>query len=73
MIAIASVSGERSATATMNVLTPLGIFDPHSEWHHFYVSLVGGIALQTALIATILAAISNRLGRPAFLPAASET
>lgn len=73
MIAIASVSGERSATATMNVLTPLGTFDPHSEWHHFYVSLVGGIALQTALIATILAAISNRLGRPTLVPAASET
>ena len=72
MIALTSISGESAATATMNVLTPVGIFDPRTEWGHFYTSLYGGMALQVGLIAVILVAISNRLGRPSLVPAVSE-
>ncbi len=72
VIALASVSGEASAVAAMNLLTPFGIFDPRSEWGHSAITTYGGMALQVGLIAVILVAISNRLGRPSLVPSVSE-
>ena len=73
IIAIASISGETPATAAMHILTPVGIFQPTTEWGHYYGSLYGGIALQVGVIGIILAGISNRLGRPSLVPAVSES
>ena len=72
VIAISSISGEAAAISAMNLLTPFGIFDPRSEWGHSAISTYGGMALQVGLIAMILVAISNRLGRPSLVPAVSE-
>ena len=72
VIALASVSGEAAAVAGMNLLTPFGVFDPRSEWGHSAISTYGGMALQVGLVAIILVAISNRLGRPSLVPAVSE-
>jgi len=72
IIAIASISGDAAATAAMHILTPVGIFQPTTEWGHYYASLYGGMALQVGVIAVILVAISNRLGRPSLVPAVSE-
>jgi hypothetical protein len=73
IIAIASISGDTAATATMHILTPVGIFQPGTEWGHYNGSLYGGMALQVGLIGIILVGISNRLGRPSLVPAASES
>jgi hypothetical protein len=72
MVAISSISGPSSAMSALTILTPAGIFDPRSEWGHYSVSLYGGLALQAGLIAVILVAIGNRLGRPSMVPAVSE-
>jgi hypothetical protein len=72
MIAMSSVSGEAGTMAALNILTPAGIFNPRDEWGHFSGSLYGGLALQAGLIAVILVAISNRLGRPSMVTAVSE-
>jgi ABC-2 type transport system permease protein len=72
MVAITSISGDSAAMATTNLLTPVGIFDPRAEWSHSSTSLYGGMALQAGLIAVILVAIGNRLGRPSVAPAVSE-
>jgi len=73
IIAIASISGDVAAIAAMHILTPVGIFQPATELGHYYASLYGGMALQVGVIAVILVAISNRLGRPNLVPAVSES
>ncbi len=70
--ALASISGESYGTAAVNLLTPVGIFDPRTQWSHPALSAYGGLALQAGVIAVILVAISNRLGRPSLVPALSE-
>jgi ABC-2 type transport system permease protein len=72
VIAISGISGESSAMAALNVLTPAGIFDPRYEWGHFSGGLYGGLALQTGLMAMILLAIGRCLGRPSLVAAVSE-
>jgi hypothetical protein len=70
-VGISAVSGENSTIAALNLLTPVGVFDPRSGWDHS-TSLYTGIALQAGLIAIILVAITNRLGRPSLVAAVSE-
>jgi hypothetical protein len=70
--ALASISSDASGMAAMNLLAPWGIFDPRSQWIHSTISSYGGLALQAGIIAVILVAISNRLGRPSLVPALNE-
>jgi hypothetical protein len=70
-VGISAVSGENSTIAALNLLTPVGVFDPRSGGNHS-TSLYTGIALQAGLIAIILVAITNRLGRPSLVAAVSE-
>jgi hypothetical protein len=72
VIALASVSGDAASVAALNLLTPFGVFDPRTEWGHSAISTYIGMALQIGLIAAILVAIGNRLGRPSLAPAVSE-
>jgi hypothetical protein len=71
LVALSSLSGEAATMVTLNILTPAGIFDPRAAWGHFSGSLYTGLALEAGLIAVILVAISNRLGRPSLVPAVS--
>lgn len=71
VVAMSAISGRNSALAALNVLTPIGIFDPHFSWGHAN-SLHLGLALQAGCIMLILVATGNRLGRPSTVPALSE-
>lgn len=72
VVALASISSESSGMAATNLLTPMGIFDPRSQWSHPALSSYSGLALQAGIIGVILVAISNRLGRPSLVPALNE-
>ena len=69
--ALAAVSSEAAGKTAMRLLTPVGVFDPTVEWPHVPASVYGGLAIQIALIATIIVMIANRLARPVTVPAAS--
>ena len=70
--AISGISGQSASMAALNLLTPIGVFDPRYEWGHFSTTLYGGLALQAGLIAMVLMAIGQRLGRPSLVAAVSE-
>jgi hypothetical protein len=72
VIGISSISGENSTLTALNLLTPIGVFDPRFSWN-LTPSFYGGIALQFGLTAIVLMAIGNRLGRPILVPAVSES
>lgn len=72
VVALCSISGESTSMAALNILTPTGVFQTAFGWGHHSGSLYGGLALQAGLIAVILMAISNRLGRPSLVPVVSE-
>lgn len=71
VIAISSIPGEPSGIAALSILTPVGVFDPRIEGLHFSASVYEGLALQVGLIAVIVVAISNRLGRMGMVAAAA--
>ena len=72
IIAIASISGDAAAIAAMHLLTPVGIFDPRRSGDITTQACMEGWRCRSGLIAVILVAISNRLGRPSLVPAVSE-
>jgi hypothetical protein len=72
VVALFSISGESTAMAAFNVLTPTGVFQSTFGWGHYSGSLYAGLALQAGVIGMILVAISHRLGRPSLVPVVSE-